>query len=181
VITEPCSQCRGSGKERYERNIAVKIPPGIDDGAQVVLRGEGDAGNRSGPAGNLFVNITVKPHEYFVRRGDDIVYEMPVNFVQAALGDEVEVPNLAGKTKIKIPPGSQTGKLFRLKGQGVTHVQKGGRGDQLVILVVLTPDSLNDRQKKMLKELGAVLTPENQPRRDKWKSWIDGVRDAFGE
>jgi molecular chaperone DnaJ len=181
VIKEPCPQCRGAGKQRMERELKVRIPPGVDNGAQVVMRGEGDSGSRGGPAGNLFIAITVKPHEYFIRREDDIIYELPVNFVQAALGDEVEVPGLAGKTKIKIPPGSQTGKLFRLKGQGVAHVQRGGRGDQLVLLVVLTPESLNDTQKRLLKDLGANLTPSNMPPKDKWKSWIDGVKDAFGE
>jgi molecular chaperone DnaJ len=181
VITEPCSQCRGSGKERSEREITVRIPAGIDEGAQVVMRGEGDSGSRGGPSGNLYIAVSVKPHEFFIRRGDDVIYELPVNFVQAALGDEVEVPNLAGKTKIKIPAGSQTGKLFRLKGQGVTHVQRGGRGDQLVILVVLTPDSLNDKQKQLLKELAGTLTPNNMPPSEKWRTWINGVRDAFGE
>jgi molecular chaperone DnaJ len=181
IITEACPQCRGSGKERVQRDVNVRIPPGIDDGAQVMMRGEGDSGTRGGPSGNLYINISVKPHEFFHRRDDDIIYELPVSFIQAALGDEVEVPNLAGKTKIKIPPGSQTGRIFRLKGQGVSHLQRSGRGDQIVILVVLTPESLNDRQRKMLKELGNSLTSQNMPPREKWKSWVDGVRDAFGE
>lgn len=181
IITESCPQCRGSGRERYERNINVRIPAGIDDGAQVIMRGEGDSGIRGGPAGNLYITISVKPHAYFKRRGDDIIYELPLSFIQAALGDEVEVPNLAGKTKIKIPPGSQTGKIFRLKGQGVSHLQRSGRGDQIIILVVLTPESLNEKQRNMLKELGRSLTDENMPKPEKWKTWIDGVRDAFGE
>ncbi|HEX7475995.1 MAG TPA: molecular chaperone DnaJ [Dehalococcoidales bacterium] len=181
IITEPCPQCRGNGKERFQRTIQIKIPPGIDDAAQIVMRGEGDSGSRGGPAGNLYVNVSVKPHEFFIRRGDDIIYELPVNFVQAALGDEVDVPGLAGKTRIKVPAGSQTGRLFRLKGQGVTHVQRGGRGDQLVILVVITPDALNDKQRKLLKDLGDSFSGENLPKREKWKTWIDGVRDAFGE
>jgi molecular chaperone DnaJ len=181
IISEPCPQCRGSGKERFERELKVKIPPGVDDGAQIVMRGEGDSGSRGGPSGNLFITISVKPHEFFLRREDDIIYELPVTFIQAALGDEVEVPTLVGKTKIKIPPGSQTGKLFRLKGQGVTHVQRGGRGDQLVLLVVITPDSLNDKQKQLLKELAGSLKPENLPPRQKWKDWMDGIKDAYGE
>jgi molecular chaperone DnaJ len=181
IITDPCPQCKGLGRERVERTLQVKIPAGIDDAAQIVIRGEGDSGTRGGPSGNLYLNISVKPHEYFIRRGDDIVYELPVSFVQAALGDEVEVPGLAGKTKIKIPPGSQTGKLFRLKGQGIAHVQRSGRGDQLVILLVITPESLNDKQRKLLKELGESLTESNLPKREKWKTWIDGVKDAFGE
>jgi molecular chaperone DnaJ len=181
IIKEPCPQCRGSGRERVERTVSVRIPAGIDNGAQVVMRGEGDSGTRGGSAGNLFISITVKPHEFFIRRGDDIVYELPINFIQAALGDEVEVPSLVGKTKIKIPPGSQTGKLFRLKGQGISHVNRNGRGDQLILLVVLTPSSLNDKQKQAMKDFGSSLTPNNMPSREKWKDWIDGVRDAFGE
>jgi molecular chaperone DnaJ len=145
------------------------------------MRGEGDSGSLGGPSGNLYITVSVKPHELFVRRGDDIIFELPLNFVQATLGDEVEVPGLVGKTKIKVPPGSQTGKLFRLKGQGIAHLNKSGRGDQLVILVVITPESLNDKQRQLLKELGNSLTPGNMPSRDKWKNWIDGVRDAFGE
>jgi molecular chaperone DnaJ len=181
IISEPCPQCRGSGRERVERKVKVRIPAGVDNGAQVVLRGEGDSGSRGGSPGNLYISITVKPHEFFVRRGNDIVYELPVNFIQAALGDEVEIPGLVGKTKIKIPPGSQTGKLFRLKGQGVANINRSGRGDQLVLLVVVTPTSLNDKQRQLLKEMANNLTPDNMPSREKWKDWIDGVRDAFGE
>ena len=181
IIKEPCHQCKGSGKERVVREINVRIPAGVDDNSQVVMRGEGDSGLRGGPSGNLYINVVVKPHEFLVRRGDDIVYELPVNFVQAALGDEVEVPGLVGKTKLKIPAGSQTGKLFRLKGQGISHLNRSGRGDQLILLVVLTPESLNDKQRQLLKELAGSLTHDNLPKREKWKSWMDGVRDAFGE
>ncbi|MDD5701442.1 MAG: molecular chaperone DnaJ [Dehalococcoidales bacterium] len=181
IITEHCPQCRGSGRERAERTININIPAGVDGGAQLVMRGEGDSGRRGGPSGNLYISVSVKPHEYFTRRGDDIIYELPVDFIQAALGDEVEVPSLVGKTKIRIPPGSQTGKLFRLKGQGISHLQRSGRGDQLVLLVVVTPDSLNDKQRQMLKDLRMSLTPNNMPPAEKWKKWMDGVRDAYGE
>ena len=181
IITEACPQCNGGGKEKFERSINVKIPAGVDDGSQVIVRGEGDSGSRGGPAGNLYINLTVVPHEFFLRHGDDIVYELPINIVQAALGDEVEIPNLAGKTKIKIPPGSQTGKLFRLKGQGISHLNRSGRGDQLVILVIVTPDSLNDKQRQLLKELAESFTPANMPSSEKWKNWLDGVKSAFGD
>ncbi|MBN1188323.1 MAG: molecular chaperone DnaJ [Dehalococcoidales bacterium] len=181
VIKESCPQCRGSGRERVERNINVRIPPGVDHGSQVMMRGEGDSGSLGGPSGNLYITISVQPHEYFRRRGNDIIYELPLNVFQAALGDEVEVPGLVGKTKIKIPPGSQTGKLFRLKGQGIAHLNKSGRGDQLIILVVLVPESLNDKQRQLFKDLSGSLTSDNMPKREKWKQWIDGVRDAFGE
>jgi molecular chaperone DnaJ len=179
IITEPCPQCQGSGRQRVDRTLSIKIPAGVDGTAQVVMRGEGDAGSRGGPNGNLFINLTVKPHPYFIRRDDDIIYELPVNFVQAALGDEVEVPGLAGKTRIKIPSGCQTGKVFRLKGQGVTHLKRGGRGDQIILLVVVTPETLSDKQRQLLKELG--LTGQNMPAPEKWKNWLDGARDAFGE
>ncbi len=181
IITEPCPQCRGSGKERFERDIKVRIPSGVDDGSQIIVRGEGDSGSRGGPAGNLYITLTVKPHEFFLRHGDDIIYELPVNIAQAALGDEVEVPNLVGKTKIKIPPGSQTGKLFRLKGQGISHLHRSGRGDQLIILVIVTPDSLNEKQRQLLKELADSFTPANMPPTEKWKDWLDGVKNAFGD
>jgi molecular chaperone DnaJ len=181
VIKEPCPHCKGSGRERVERSINVRIPAGVEDNSQVVMRGEGDSGYHGGPSGNLYINISVKPHEFLVRRGDDIVYELPVNLIQAALGDEVEVPGLIGKTKVKIPAGSQTGKLFRLKGQGISHLNRSGRGDELILLVVLTPEALSDKQRQLLKELNASLTPDNMPKREKWKTWMDGVRDAFGE
>jgi molecular chaperone DnaJ len=177
IIPEPCQACRGSGKERVEKTLNVKIPAGVDDGSQMVMRGEGDSGRRGGLSGNLYINLSVSPHEYFVRRGDDIIYELPVNFVQAALGCEVEVPGLAGKNKIKIPAGSQTGKLFRLKGQGVARLNKHGRGDQLVFLVVVTPDKLNDKQKKLLKELQESFTDQNMPPKDRWKDWLNGLKD----
>jgi molecular chaperone DnaJ len=180
LIAESCPQCKGSGKERVNRSLSVKIPAGVDDGAQVIMRGEGEAGTRGGPQGDLYIVLAVKPHEFFLRQGDDIIYELPVNFAQAALGDDVEVPGLAGKTKIRIPPGSQTGKLFRLKGQGITHVNRGGRGDQIILLVVVTPESLDDRQKKLLKELGETMAPQNIPSRDKWKDWVEGFRSALG-
>jgi molecular chaperone DnaJ len=180
IITEPCQQCRGSGRERMERTVSIKIPPGVDGSSQVVMRGEGDAGSKGGPNGNLFINLTVKPHPYFVRREDDIIYELPVNFVQAALGDEVEIPGLTGKTKLKIPSGSQTGKVFRLKGQGVSHLKRIGKGDQIILLVVVTPETLSDRQRQLLKEFGASLTGQNMPAPEKWKNWLDGAKDAFG-
>lgn len=181
IITDPCPQCRGSGKDRFERTISVKIPAGVDDGSQVIVRGEGDSGSRGGPAGNLYITLMVKPHAFFLRHGDDIIYELPVNIAQAALGDEVEVPSLVGKTRIKIPPGSQTGKLFRFKGQGISHLNRGGRGDQLVLLVIVTPDSLNDKQRELLKALAETFTPANMPPPEKWKTWLDGFKNAFGD
>ena len=153
IITEPCPQCRGTGREKRQRNILVKIPAGVDDGSQIRLRGEGEAGAKGGPSGNLYITLSVKRHEFFVRDGDNILYELPINFVQAALGAEVEVPTLDGKTKLSIPAGSQTGKVFRLKDKGILHLHRNGRGDQLVTLVVVTPKKLTDKQHQLFQEL----------------------------
>jgi molecular chaperone DnaJ len=181
IITEPCSQCRGSGRERFTRNIKIKVPAGVDNGAQMCLRSEGDSGTRGGQPGSLYVILSVQPHPSFLRNGDDIIYELPVNFAQAALGDEVELPTLNGKTKLKIPAGSQAGRIFRIKGQGIPHLNKGGRGDELVVLVVITPESLNDKQRKLLKELADSLTSGNMPSADKWKGHLSDIKGASGD
>ena len=157
IITEPCSQCRGSGKEKHKRNISVNIPAGVDDGSQLRLNGEGDAGLRSGSTGNLYITLSVLPHEFFFRDGDDTLYELPINFAQAALGDEIEVPTLDGNVKLKVPAGSQTGKVFRLKDKGIPRLRRHGRGDQLVKLVVVTPESLNKEQRQLFTELAGSL------------------------
>ncbi len=167
VITEPCPQCRGTGREKHKRNILVKIPAGVDDGSQIRLSSEGEAGTKGGSPGNLYVALSVLEHEFFTLDGDDIYYELPVNLVQAALGAEVEVPTLDGKTKLKVPPGSQTGSVFRLKGKGFPHLHRNRRGDQLVMLFVVTPKSLTEKQRQLLRELADSLGPENMPRRGK--------------
>jgi molecular chaperone DnaJ len=159
IITEPCPQCRGSGREKHQRRILVKIPAGVDDGSQIRLRGEGEAGIRGGSPGDLYVSLSIAKHELFTRDGDDILYELPINFAQAALGAEVEVPTLQGKAKLTIPPGSQTGRIFRLKAQGIPHLHRSGRGDQLVRLFVVTPESLTKQQRELLEELAKTLEP----------------------
>jgi len=153
VITEPCSQCRGTGRENIERTISVTIPPGVDDGSRMRLRGEGHAGMRGGSPGDLYITISVLPHEFFLREGDDILYELPINFAQAALGAEVEIPTINGETKLRISAGSQTGTVFRLKSKGVPHLNKRGRGDQIVQLLVVTPDSLTKEQRQLFGKL----------------------------
>ncbi|MBA7678467.1 Chaperone protein DnaJ [subsurface metagenome] len=167
IITEPCPQCRGTGKEKLKRNISVKIPAGVDNGSQMRLSGEGEAGTRGGSPGNLYITLSVKEHKFFTRDNDDILYELPINFAQAALGTEVEVPTLDGKTKLKLPAGSQTGQVFRLKGQGVAHLHRGGHGDQLVTLLVVTPDSLTKKQRQLFQELADSLSPANMPNPEK--------------
>jgi len=159
IITDPCHDCKGSGFQKEKRRISVKVPAGVDEGNGIRLRGEGDAGSRRGSPGSLYVMLSVDRHQYFVRDGDDIVYDLPVNFAEAALGIEVEVSTLYGKSKVKIPPGSQTGKVFRLKDRGIAHLHGSGRGDQLVKLQVVTPESLNKEQRKLFEELAKSLGP----------------------
>ncbi len=161
IITEPCPQCQGTGREKHLRNILVKIPAGVDDSSRLRLSGEGDAGTRGGDSGNLYITILVKAHETFKRDGDDILYELPINFAQAALGTEVEVPTLEDNVKLKIPAGSQTGQVFRLKHKGVPHLHGRGRGDQFVSLRIVTPDPLTGQQRHLFEELAKTLvTPE---------------------
>jgi len=164
IITEPCPRCRGTGREKRERRISVKIPAGVENGTQVRLNGEGEAGERGGPPGDLYVSLTVKPHELFIRDGDDIIYELPVNFAQAALGAEIEVPTLDGPTKFKLPPSSQTGEVFKLKNRGVPHLRGRGRGDQFVRLRVVTPKSLTKEQRRLFEELAEALNQSSKNR-----------------
>ena len=164
IITEPCPQCRGKGKEKRQRSMLVKIPAGVDDGSQIRLRGEGDAGTRGGPPGNLYIAVSVEQHELFTRDGDDIIYELPINFAQAALGAEVEMPTLDGEVKLKVPAGSQTGKVFQLKNKGIPHLHRNGRGDQLVRLLVVTPESLTGKQRQLFQELANSLSPAKRGR-----------------
>ena len=163
IITDPCPNCKGSGFQKQKRRIAVKVPAGVDDGNGIKLRGEGDAGSRGGSPGNLYVMLSVAQHDFFTREGDNVIYDLPVSFTEAALGTEIEVPTLYGDTRLKIPAGSQTDKVFRLKDKGIAHVNSHGRGDQLVRLRVITPDSLNKEQRKLFEELSKSLgTPKRK-------------------
>ncbi len=157
IITEPCPQCRGTGRERRQRTLMVNIPGGVDDGSRVRLSGEGEAGLRGGPNGDLLIDLIIEKHPIFTREGDDLIFELPVNFVQAALGTEVEIPTLDGATKLKIQAGSQTGTIFRLKGKGISHLHGGGRGDELVHMRVVTPDSLTKHQRELFEELAQTM------------------------
>jgi len=159
VISEPCPQCQGNGLEKQSRRISVKIPAGIPADTQIRLSGEGDVGVRGGSPGDLYVTISVRAHEFFVRDGDDILYELPINFAQAALGDELEIPTLHGNTKLTVPAASQTGKEFRLKNKGIPHLRRYGQGDQIIKLRVVTPDSLTKEQRRLFKELADSLGP----------------------
>jgi len=154
VIDSPCQRCRGSGTEQQTRKIRVKIPPGVDNGSRLRLAGEGDAGTRGGPPGDLYVVTYVKPHKIFERSDGDILATVPVSFVQIALGAEIEVPTLEGSAKLNIPPGTQTHTVFRLRGKGMPRLNGFGRGDELVRIIVQTPTKLTPNQRKLLEELG---------------------------
>ncbi|MCF6092863.1 molecular chaperone DnaJ [Microaerobacter geothermalis] len=176
IIREKCSKCRGTGKVRNRRTIHVKIPAGVDDGARLRVSGEGEPGINGGPPGDLYILIRVKPHEFFERDGDDIYCEVPITFVQAALGDEIEVPTLDGKVKLKVPAGTQTGTYFRLKGKGVPHLRGYGQGDQHVKVVIVTPTKLTEKQKELLREFAGISGDHYQ---EEESSFFEKMKKAF--
>ena len=181
VITTPCEKCRGQGRVRNNRRVVVNIPAGVDDGINVRVTGEGEVSSRGGTPGNLYVILTVKPHPFFKRSGNDILYEMPISFTQAALGDEVEVPTVDGKTTLlKIPAGTQSNRSFRLKGMGVPVVHSSARGDQHVIVKVVTPTNLTSEQKRLLEEF-ARLEREQAEQNDKniFRNLFEKTKDVF--
>lgn len=151
-IPEKCPTCGGTGRVKQRKNIHVKIPAGVDDGQQLRVAGQGEPGVNGGPPGDLYIIFRVEPHEFFERDGLDIYCEVPLSFAQAALGDEIEVPTLYGDVKLKIPAGTQTGTRFRLRGKGVPNVRGYGQGDQHVIVRVVTPTKLTEKQKQLLRE-----------------------------
>lgn len=154
IIHQPCATCAGKGKLRRQRRMNVNIPAGIDDGQTISLRGQGHAGDNGGGTGDLLVTVDVKPHPLFERDGSSVLLELPISFVQAALGAEVEVPTLDGKVKYTIPEGTQTGTTFRLRGKGIPHLGSGGRGDQFVTVGIVTPKNLTREQKDLLRQFG---------------------------
>jgi molecular chaperone DnaJ len=178
IVTTPCTQCGGRKVVQVERAISVKIPAGVDDGTRIRLVGEGDPGGRGGPPGNLYVVLRVKPHAYFRREDNSILLELDINVAQAALGDKIKVPTLDGDEDLLIPAGTQTGEVFRLRGKGVPHLRKNGRGDQLVIIHVATPTKLSKKQKVLLQELSTTLGKEviHQPE----KGLFSKVKEALG-
>ncbi|MGE4357136.1 MAG: molecular chaperone DnaJ [Candidatus Omnitrophota bacterium] len=161
-IQTPCPTCRGQGREKVERRIEVKIPPGVDSGSHLRLSGEGEAGT-SGARGDLYVVIYVRPHPLFERHEDDIYLEVPVSFVTACLGGEVDVPTLNGNVKMKIPPGTQSGKIFRIRGKGFPRLHGSGQGDELVRVVVEVPTELTAEQKKLLRDFASTLNENSLP------------------
>lgn len=164
-IVTPCAQCGGSGRRRFADSIRVRIPPGVETGQRLKVRGRGNGGYREGDTGDLFVIVHVRDHELFRRQGCDLITEMPVSFYDAVMGGDIDIPTLEGKARIKLPPGTQSGKLYRLKGQGLPKVGgSGGRGDLHARIVVETPVNLTDEQKEILEEFKrASGTAEQAP------------------
>ena len=177
VITHPCKQCSGIGREQVVRKVMVRIPGGVDDGNTVRLSGEGNRGVAGGPSGNLFVTLSVIDHEFLRRDGVDTVFDLPLNFAQAALGGEIDVPTLDGYYTLKVPAGVQYGKVFRIKGIGAVRLNKSGRGDQLVVVHVVTPTQLDSDQKKLFRKLSDVLEPAVLPKED--KGFFGRMKDSF--
>ena len=177
VVSDPCKGCRGTGKLDSETSLQVKIPGGVDTGTRVRLAGEGEIGEHGGPPGDLYVVVHVKEHPLFVREEYEVLCEVPISFTHAALGAQIDVPTLDGKVKMKIPPGTQSGKVFRLKGKGIPHLHGSGRGDQHVRVTVETPTELNAKQRELLEqfalECGEGVNPQS-------KSFFDQVRKLFG-
>ena len=179
IIAEPCTECQGRGVVRAKSTVAVEIPAGADEGIQLRLNGQGEPAPRGGVAGHLYVVLHVQPHRFFKRQGNDLLLEMPINVAQAALGDEFPVPTLDGKeVTLKVPAGTQSGRIIRVRGEGVPFLREHGRGDLQVHIRVRTPTDLSDEQKKLLRQLaGTFGSSKNTPSEN--KSFFDKVKDVF--
>jgi molecular chaperone DnaJ len=176
VIADPCPRCGGQGREQQQKTLSVKVPPGVDTGDRIRLAGQGEAGSLGGPSGDLYVQVEVSDHEIFSRNGEHLYCDVPISFVDAALGGELEIPTLDGRVNLKIPAETQTGKQFRLRGKGVdvTQVRGGGIGDLYCRINVETPVNLSSRQKELMAEFASESSEKNRP---KQASWLDGVRN----
>ena len=182
ILTQPCSACGGQGRERRDRRLVVSVPAGIESGTQIRLTGEGEPGANRGRPGDLYVSINVNDHQLFDRNGYDIVYAMPINVSQAALGATVKVPTLKGESQLEIPPGMQSGQVFRIKGQGVPHLRSHRRGDQLVQVTVETPKAMTEEQQRLFQELSETFGDReaDYENGDGDKGWLGKIKDAFG-
>ena len=179
IITDPCMSCGGAGRIEKRKTLSVRIPPGVDTGDRIRLTGEGEAGVNGGPPGDLYVQVEVREHPIFVRDGGNLYCEVPISFVDAALGGELQVPTLDGRVKLKIPAETQTGKLFRLRGKGVAPVRGGGVGDLLCRVTIETPVKLSEAQKQLLRDLKSSLDSGGNKHSPKEDSWFQGVKDFF--
>jgi len=179
MVRERCPECRGAGRFEREKTIELRIPPGVDTGTRLRVAGEGEPGPHGGPTGDLYVVLEVKEHPFFERRGADLYCTIPISVAQATLGTELQVPGLNGEERLKIPEGTQSGAVFRLKGKGLADPRGGGKGDLYYHVRVLTPTKLTRDQRKLIEQLGATLKVENKPA-DRNSSIFDKVKDIFG-
>jgi molecular chaperone DnaJ len=177
VISTPCHTCLGSGQERKTIKKTVQVPAGVDNGTQIRLAGEGEPGTLGGPQGSLYLLLAVQPHKFFKRRENDILLNLDINVAQAVLGAEVEVPTVDGSTKLKIPAGTQPGKVFTIKARGVPYLRRSGRGDQMVVINVDMPTRLTKEQRELFEKLAATLGTTVKP---KEKGFLDWLNDALG-
>ncbi len=179
TIADPCDDCHGRGRVRKTRTLAVKVPPGVDDGDRIRLSGEGEAGRNGGPPGDLYVEIRVNPHRIFEREGSNLSCEVPVSIATAALGGEVELPTLDGHVALKIPAGTQSGKVFRLRGKGVRTVRDARQGDLFAQVAVETPVHLTAEQKDLLERFEASLQTGGDKHSPRAEGWLDTVKRFF--
>jgi len=173
-IPYPCKECRGLGKILKNKKIQIKIPPGVDTGSKLRIRGEGEEGEKGAPSGDLFVFVFVEPHDFFARDGDDVICQIPISFSQAALGAEIEVPTLNGKKTFKIPRGTESGQILGLKGEGFQKLRGSGRGDQIVQVFVKTPKNLTKRQEELLREFEEIGGTRGREEGDGWRKIFKG-------
>ena len=176
IIKDRCQTCGGTGRVRRKRSLKLRIPAGIQDGVSLVKRGEGEPGMRGGPAGDLYITVTVKPHRLFKRDGNNILLDMPISITQAALGAEIDVPTLEKPVKQRIPEGTQTGTQFRIKGQGIPSLKNGLKGDLILTVHVEVPRKLNERQKDLLRQLEQSLGGKEYEGR---KTFADKIKEIF--
>jgi len=179
IVREHCPECRGQGRLEREKTIELRIPPGVDTGTRLRVGGEGEPGPNGGPAGDLYVVLDVKEHPFFERRGADLYCTIPLSIAQASLGTELQVPGLNGEEKLKIPEGTQSGAVFRIKGKGLADPRGGGKGDLYYHVRVLTPTKLTREQRKLMEQLGYTIRVDNKPA-DRNSSIFDKVKDIFG-
>jgi molecular chaperone DnaJ len=179
LVKEPCPKCAGHGRIRASKRLSVKVPAGVDNGDRIRLAGEGEAGRNGGPPGDLYVEVVVREHPIFERDGAHLSCEVPVGFTTAALGGSVDVPTLEGQAAIKVPAGTQSGRVFRLRDKGIRPVRGGATGDLFCRVVVETPVDLNAQQKELLRKFETALAADGKSHNPRQKSWFEGVRQFF--
>ncbi len=181
IVKDPCVTCFGEGRVQGESTIKVTVPAGVTEGNYIPLQGQGNAGRRGGPAGDLIVVVEEEPHQNFKRNGDDIVYDLWISYPTAAMGGEVEVPTLTGKAKLAIDPGTPAGRLLRMRERGIPHLNNYGRGDELVRVNVWVPTKTNSKEKELLRDLSSCehVNPSEEERQNKDRTFFDKVKDVF--